>query len=211
MMFAMSLSTNSTEKYEKYDNWTPYSGTMTQKSAGWEYKSGKYLGESVVFYRNVPFDSRKKVKKHTVAYVLNSLTPNTVTFNKMIQLLRKHSSVSSNEFTVQDLRQLETKGKRKTKTSAYCGDCGNKISSTALTSGFCNTCTSRKRQKMQKEVLRQKKEKEEKEANILAKEANILDLKKQIREMKQESNKIKEKIFIINISNNLNRPATNRI
>ena len=67
-MSAMSLSTNSTEKYEEYDHWTPYSGTMTQKSAGWEYKSGKYLGESVVFYRNVPFDSRKKVKKHTVAY-----------------------------------------------------------------------------------------------------------------------------------------------
>ena len=45
MMSAMSLSTNSKEKYEIYDNWTPYSGTMTQKSAGWEYKSGKYLGE----------------------------------------------------------------------------------------------------------------------------------------------------------------------
>ena len=46
MMSAMSLSANSTEKYKKYDNWTPYSGTMTQKSAGWEYKSGKYLGEA---------------------------------------------------------------------------------------------------------------------------------------------------------------------
>ena len=35
MMSAMSLSANSTEKYKKYDNWTPYSGTMTQKSAGY--------------------------------------------------------------------------------------------------------------------------------------------------------------------------------
>ncbi len=58
-MSAMSLSANSTEKYKKYDKWTPYSGTTTQKSAGWEYKTGKYLRESVVFYRNVPFNSKK--------------------------------------------------------------------------------------------------------------------------------------------------------
>ena len=50
-----SRRNNLQPKYATFNNWNGYSGINTNLSDGWQYKTGKYEGQSCVFYRRVPF------------------------------------------------------------------------------------------------------------------------------------------------------------
>ena len=194
-------------KYAAYDGWTAYSGTNTDLRMGWQYKTGKYQGETCVFYRKVQYSEndggRKRqndVLEHRTVCILLSKNPSIQQWQRMRAACSAKSNTKS--IKVHDFRVANVSSTRKRAAKLTCTNCSVAIISTVNHEGICSACRMVKLRKKRKHEEFEKKKLQKQTNELLEKEEQLLALKferqEQEKKIREYKNTIKKKMNDIN-------------